>query len=62
MFWIPSSEVDGPTSSVHFWDPMLSRPTHTGNRTLESAAMLRTFGMTMITAIITTTRTRGAIG
>jgi hypothetical protein len=41
---------------------MLSRLTNTGNGALHSAAMPRAFGMMMITAIMTTTRMRGAIG
>jgi hypothetical protein len=47
---------------MHFWDPMLSRLTNTGNRALESAAMPFARGMMMITIITTTTRMRGAIG
>ena len=46
---------------MHFWDPMLSRPTNTGNRALESAAMPFARGM-MITIMTTTTRMRGALG
>jgi hypothetical protein len=41
---------------------MLSRLTNTGNSALKSAAMPRAFGMITITAIMTTTRMRGAIG
>jgi hypothetical protein len=41
---------------------MLSRLTNTGTRTLDSGAMPRALGMMMITAIMTTTRMRGAIG
>src|SRR5437868_13483836 len=55
-------QVDGPAASVHFWDPMLRRLTNTGNRALHSAAMPCAFGMMTITAIMTTTRMRGAIG
>ena len=55
-------QVDLPLASVHFWDPMLSRLNYTGDRALQSAEMPRAFGMMMITTIMTTTRTRGAIG
>jgi len=55
-------QVDPSAASVHFWDPMLSRLTNTGNSALKSAAMPRAFGMITITAIMTTTRMRGAIG
>jgi len=54
--------VDPPPVRVHFWDPMMSRLTNTGNSALESAAMPRA-GSMMITTIITmTTRERGAFG
>ena len=62
MFGITLSQVDAPRASVHFWDPMLSRLNYTGDRALHSAEMPRAFGMMMITTIMTTTRTRGAIG
>ena len=62
MYEISPSEVDAPAPSVHFWDPMLDRLKDTGDRALHSAAMPRAVGMMMITAIMTTTRMRGAIG
>jgi hypothetical protein len=47
---------------MHFWDPMLSRLTNTGDRALHSAAVPRA-GSMMITTIMTmTTRERGAFG
>ena len=53
-------QVDLPLASVHFWDPMLSRQTNTGDRALQSAAMPR--GMMITTIMMTTTRERGAFG
>jgi hypothetical protein len=47
---------------MHFWDPMLSRLTNTGNRALESAAMPHAGGMMITTIITMTTRERGAFG
>jgi len=47
---------------MHFWDPMLSRLTNTGNCALESAAMPRAGSMTITTIITMTTRERGAFG
>jgi hypothetical protein len=47
---------------MHFWDPMLSRLTNTGERALESAAMPRAGGMMTTTMMTTTTRKRGAFG
>ena len=54
--------VDLSTASVHFWDPMLSRQTNTGDRALESAAMPFAGGMTITTIMTMTTRERGAFG
>lgn len=54
--------VDAEASPMHFWDPMLSRLTNTGNRALESAAMPRAGGMMITTIITMTTRERGAFG
>jgi hypothetical protein len=62
IFGIPAPQVDASAASVHFWDPMLSRLTNTGDHALHRAAMPRALGMMMITAIMTTTRMRGAIG
>jgi hypothetical protein len=54
--------VDAPAADRHFWDPMMSRLTNTGDRALESAPM-PCAGSMMITTIITmTTRERGAFG
>jgi len=62
FFAISPLWVDARAAAMHFWDPMLSRLTNTGNRALESAAMPRA-GTMMITTIITmTTRERGAFG
>jgi hypothetical protein len=47
---------------MHFWDPMMSRLTNTGNRALESAAMPCAGGMMITTIITMTTRERGAFG
>jgi hypothetical protein len=47
---------------MHFWDPMMSRLTNTGDRALESAAMPRAGGMMITTIITMTTRERGAFG
>jgi hypothetical protein len=57
LLWVDASGV-----SVHFWDPMQSRLTNTGNRALESAAMPRAGGMMITTIITITTRERGAFG
>lgn len=46
---------------MHFWDPMLSRLTNTGDRALSGAAMPLARSM-MITIMTTTTRMRGALG
>jgi hypothetical protein len=62
IFAIAPLRVDLRDASVHFWDPMLSRQTNTGDRALPSAAMPRA-GSMMITTIMTmTTRERGAFG
>jgi hypothetical protein len=54
--------VDASAAAMHFWDPMMSRLTNTGDCALESAAM-PCAGIMMITTIITmTTRERGAFG
>ena len=55
-------QVDLLVASVHFWDPMLSRQTNTGDRALESAAMPFAGGMTITTIMTMTTRERGAFG
>ena len=55
-------QVDLARPSVHFWDPMLSRQTNTGDRALESAAMPFAGGMTITTIMTMTTRERGAFG
>jgi hypothetical protein len=47
---------------MHFWDPMMSRLTNTGDRALEGAAMPRAGGMMITTIITMTTRERGAFG
>jgi hypothetical protein len=62
IFAVVPLQVDLADSSVHFWDPMLSRLTNTGNCALESAAMPRAAGMTITTIITMTTRERGAFG
>ena len=54
--------VDAPAARVHFWDPMMSRLTNTGNCALESAAMLCAGSMTITTIMTMTTRERGAFG
>jgi hypothetical protein len=59
---ISSLRVDLPAAPVHFWDPMLSRLTNTGNRALESVAMPFASGMMITTIITMTTRERGAFG
>jgi len=61
-FAIAPLQVDLPTASVHFWDPMLSRQTNTGDRALPSAAMPHAGGMTITTIMTMTTRERGAFG
>ena len=62
FFAVPPLWVDAEATPMHFWDPMLSRLTNTGNRALESAAMLRAGGMMITTIITMTTRERGAFG
>ena len=62
IFAIAPLQVDPPIASVHFWDPMLSRQTNTGDRALESAAMPFAGGMTITTIMTMTTRERGAFG
>ncbi|HZC37928.1 MAG TPA: hypothetical protein VE221_04550 [Sphingomicrobium sp.] len=57
-----SLRVDPAALSVHFWDPMQNRVNLAASLALDSAAMPRAFGMMMITAIMTTTRMRGAAG
>ena len=48
---------------MHFWDPMMSRLTNTGDRALVQSAATPCAGSMMITTIITmTTRERGAFG
>jgi len=54
--------VDATAAAMHFWDPMMSRLTNTGDRALESAAMTRAGGMMITTIITMTTRERGAFG
>ena len=55
-------QVDLARASVHFWDPMLSRQTNTGDRALESATIPFAGGMTITTIMTMTTRERGAFG
>jgi len=55
-------QVDLRAASVHFWDPMLSRQTNTGDRALESAAMPFAGSITITTIMTMTTRERGAFG
>jgi hypothetical protein len=62
FFAIAPLWVDPKPAPVHFWDPMMSRLTNTGNRALESAAMPRAGGMMITTIITMTTRERGAFG
>jgi len=54
--------VDVTAAPMHFWDPMMSRQTNTGDSALESAAMPRAGGMMITTIITMTTRERGAFG
>jgi hypothetical protein len=62
MFAIASLWVDARVAPMHFWDPMMSRLTNTGDRALKSAAMPRAAGMMITTIITMTTRERGAFG
>jgi hypothetical protein len=62
IFSFASLWVDAPAAPVHFWDPMMSRLTNTGDRALKGAAMPRAGGMMITTIITMTTRERGAFG
>jgi hypothetical protein len=62
FFAFPPLWVDAQGALLHFWDPMMSRLTNTGNRALKSAAMPRAASMMITTIITMTTRLRGAFG